>query len=62
LTGDGLVGQLAENGLSIAAVWIVYRLTEVLFHDRRAALIAALFAAVYPLFILFASVRLTVSP
>jgi 4-amino-4-deoxy-L-arabinose transferase-like glycosyltransferase len=62
LTGEGLVGNLADIGLSIATVWIVYRLTEVLFDDRRAALIAALFAAVYPHFIFFASVRLTETP
>jgi len=62
LTGEGLVGQLADIGLSIATVWIVFRLTEVLFQDRRAALIAALFAAIYPHFIFFASVRLTETP
>ena len=62
LTGEGLIGQLADIGLSIATVWIVYRLTEVVFHDRRAALIAALFAAIYPHFVFFAPLRLTETP
>ncbi|MCP4327269.1 MAG: hypothetical protein GY791_02380 [Alphaproteobacteria bacterium] len=59
LTGEGLTQQLADILLSLVLIWLIYQLVQVLFQDRRAALIAAIIAAMYPHFIFYAVVGLT---
>jgi 4-amino-4-deoxy-L-arabinose transferase-like glycosyltransferase len=52
--------QLAfDIGLSTVTVWLIYDLTLSMFGDRRAALVAAGLAAIYPFFIFYAVVGLT---
>ncbi len=56
----GSIGlRIADIGLSGATIWLIYRLTIVLFEDQRAALLAALAAAIYPHFIFYSIVGLT---
>lgn len=59
LTGGGLTLKLADAAVSAATVWLIGRLALDVFKDERAALIAALAAAVYPHFLFYAASRLT---
>lgn len=59
LWGGGIGAKLADIGLSIITVWLVYQLTMVISEDRQAAMIAALGASVYPHFLFYAVSGLT---
>lgn len=59
LTGGGIGLKLADIGLSVGAVGLVYGLALEIFADRRAARLAALAAAVYPFFLFYATSRLS---
>lgn len=49
LTGGGVTTKLADIALSVATIWLVWRLSTVLAEeDRRAALLAALAMALWP--------------
>ncbi|MHA1537434.1 MAG: hypothetical protein ACTSUD_07750 [Alphaproteobacteria bacterium] len=48
LTGGGLTTKLADIALSLATIWLVWRLSLVILEDRRAALLAALAMALWP--------------
>ncbi|MGH6685057.1 MAG: hypothetical protein ACRECA_14260 [Pseudolabrys sp.] len=59
LTGPGWGQLLADIFLSTALIWIVHELTLAIFADTAAAVLAALWVAVYPQFIFFAVVGLS---
>ncbi len=48
LTGGGVGTRLADIALSVATIWLVWRLSVVVLEDRRAALLAALVMALWP--------------
>jgi 4-amino-4-deoxy-L-arabinose transferase-like glycosyltransferase len=50
---------LLDAFFSTAAIWLVYRLSFVLFADRLVSMIAAIISAIYPFFIFYAVVGLT---
>lgn len=54
LTGSTTGLKLADIGLSVATVWLVYELARVVFGRLAVALTAALAAAVYPHFLFYA--------
>ena len=56
---DPLALRLSDIALSTLSVWLIHRLTLVMLNDRGAALLAALFAAIYPHFIFYAITGLT---
>ena len=59
LVGAGW-GQLAlDLALSTVTVWLVYRLTLIVFADATAALLGAFVTAIYPYFIFYAVAGLT---
>jgi hypothetical protein len=61
LTGAGWGQLLADILLSTALIWLVRKLTLAVFADAAAAMLAALWVAVYPQFIFFAVVGLSES-
>jgi len=48
LTGGGVTLRLADIGLSLATIWVVWRLALEIFGERRSALLAAFAMAVWP--------------
>ena len=53
-------GQIAADiAISVAMVWVISALTQEIFADRRAAILAAIAAACYPPLIFFSVVGLT---
>jgi hypothetical protein len=59
LWGGGVPLYLADALLSAATVWIIGALTLTLFQCPRAAMLAALVAAIYPHFLFYAATGLT---
>ena len=59
VTGPGWVQLLIDISLSTAMIWLIYELTKQIFGDKRAALMAAAIAAVYPFFIFYSIVGLS---
>jgi 4-amino-4-deoxy-L-arabinose transferase-like glycosyltransferase len=59
VTGPGWTQLLIDIGLSTAMIWLVYELTNLIFADKRTALLAAAFTAIYPYFIFYSIVGLT---
>ena len=57
--GPGWLQLLIDIALSTALVWLIYELTDAIFASKRAAVLAAAFAAVYPYFIFYSIVGLT---
>ena len=57
--GPGWPQLLIDIALSTALVWLIYELTDAIFASKRAAVLAAAFAAVYPYFIFYSIVGLT---
>jgi hypothetical protein len=50
---------LIDIALSTVLVWLIYELTDAIFASKRAAVLAAAVAAVYPYFIFYSIVGLT---
>jgi 4-amino-4-deoxy-L-arabinose transferase-like glycosyltransferase len=59
VTGPGWTQLLIDIGLSTAMIWLVYDLANLIFANRRTALLASALTAVYPYFIFFSVVGLT---
>ena len=59
LTGGGKWLIAVDIMLSVATVAVIYSLAQNLFGDKRASLLAAAIAAIYPYFVFFALSRLT---
>ena len=59
VTGPGWAQLVIDIGLSSAMIWLVYELANLIFADRRTALLAAALTAFYPYFIFFSVVGLT---
>ncbi len=59
IIGPGPMQLAADIALSVLTVWLVYALSVELFADRRAAILAAIAAAIYPPLIFFAVVGLS---
>jgi hypothetical protein len=59
VTGPGWTQLRIDIGLSTAMIWLVYELTNLIFADKRTALLAAAFTAIYPYFIFYSIVGLT---
>jgi 4-amino-4-deoxy-L-arabinose transferase-like glycosyltransferase len=57
--GPGWLQLLIDIALSTALVWLIYELTDAIFASKRAAVLAAAVAAVYPYFIFYSIVGLT---
>ena len=57
--GPGWPQLLIDIALSTALVWLIYELTDAIFASKRAAVLAAAVAAVYPYFIFYSIVGLT---
>jgi len=57
--GPGWLQLLIDIALSTALVWLIYELTDAIFASKRAAILAAAVAAVYPYFIFYSIVGLT---
>ncbi len=62
LFGGTTLGALFANIiLSTLAIWLVYELTQTLFHNHHKAVIAAMIVSFYPFFIFYSLVNLTES-
>ena len=59
VVGPGWPQLLIDITLSTALVWLIYELTDVIFASKRAAVLAAAIAAIYPYFIFYSIVGLT---
>ncbi len=59
LLGGETYLKLADIGLSLATIWLIWRLAGELFGDRRGALLAAFAAALWPHFIFYSVSGLT---
>lgn len=59
LTGGGVTLRLADIALSVATIWLVWRLALEIVGDRRAAMIAAFAASLWPHFVFYAVTGLT---
>ena len=59
ILGPGWPQLFIDIALSTALVWLIYELTDAIFADKRAAVLAATFAAIYPYFIFYSIVGLT---
>ncbi len=57
--GPGWPQLLIDIALSTVLVWLIYELTDAIFASKRAAILAAAVAAVYPYFIFYSIVGLT---
>jgi len=57
--GPGWPQLLIDIALSTVLVWLIYELTDAIFASKRAAVLAAAVAAVYPYFIFYSIVGLT---
>jgi 4-amino-4-deoxy-L-arabinose transferase-like glycosyltransferase len=57
--GPGWPQMLADIILSTVSVWLIYLLANVMFDDKRVALLAAATAAIYPYLIFYAVVGLS---
>ena len=57
--GPGWAQLLIDIALSTVLVWLIYELTDAIFASKRAAILAAAVAAVYPYFIFYSIVGLT---
>ena len=59
VVGPGWPQLLIDITLSTVLVWLIYELTDVIFASKRAAVLAAAIAAIYPYFIFYSIVGLT---
>jgi 4-amino-4-deoxy-L-arabinose transferase-like glycosyltransferase len=59
VTGPGWAQLLIDISLSTVMIWLVYQLANLVFSDRRIALLAAAFTAIYPFFIFYSIVGLS---
>jgi 4-amino-4-deoxy-L-arabinose transferase-like glycosyltransferase len=59
VVGPGWPQLLIDITLSTVLVWLIYELTDVVFASKRAAVLAAAIAAIYPYFIFYSIVGLT---
>jgi hypothetical protein len=59
VAGPGWPQLLIDITLSTVLVWLIYELTDVIFASKRAAVLAAAIAAIYPYFIFYSIVGLT---
>ena len=59
VVGPGWPQLLIDMALSTVLVWLIYELTDAIFASKRAAVLAATIAAVYPYFIFYSIVGLT---
>ncbi len=59
LLGGGVYLKLADIGLSLATIWLIWKLAGELFGDRRGALLAAFAAALWPHFVFYSVSGLT---
>jgi Gpi18-like mannosyltransferase len=57
--GPGWPQLFIDITLSTVLVWLIYELTDVVFASKRAAVLAAAVAAIYPYFIFYSIVGLT---
>ncbi len=59
VAGPGWPQLLIDITLSTVLVWLIYELTDVIFPSKRAAVLAAAIAAIYPYFIFYSIVGVT---
>jgi hypothetical protein len=59
VAGPGWPQLLIDITLSTVLVWLIYQLTDVIFASKRAAVLAAAIAAIYPYFIFYSIVGVT---
>jgi hypothetical protein len=59
VAGPGWPQLLIDITLSTVLVWLIYELTDVIFASKRAAVLAAAIAAIYPYFIFYSIVGVT---
>jgi 4-amino-4-deoxy-L-arabinose transferase-like glycosyltransferase len=59
VAGPGWAQLLIDISLSTVMIWLVYQLANLVFSDRRIALLAAAFTAIYPFFIFYSIVGLS---
>ena len=59
VVGPGWPQLLIDISLSTVLVWLIYELTDVIFASKRAAVLAAAVATIYPYFIFYSIVGLT---